>query len=135
MRLYVDVYVQHTHQHRGIEVRVYVDVYVQHIHQHGHGLIVSELQPGGWENNDNLRELPVATANPGDARVKVGSERQAASSPNSPRIALDEIGYTTIWNLSAGTLQNWPCYREDYSHKIPYTTVGFSVEIVLLLAK
>ncbi len=49
MRLYVDVYVQHTHQHRGIEVRVYVDVYVQHIHQHGHGLIVSELQPGGWE--------------------------------------------------------------------------------------
>ena len=50
MRLYVDVYVQHIHQHRGIEVRVYVDVYVQHIHQHGHGLIVSELQPGGWEN-------------------------------------------------------------------------------------
>ena len=49
MRLYVDVYVQHIHQHRGIEVRVYVDVYVQHIHQHGHGLIVSELQPGGWE--------------------------------------------------------------------------------------
>ena len=49
MRLYVDVYVQHIHQHRGIEVRLYVDVYVQHIHQHGHGLIVSELQPGGWE--------------------------------------------------------------------------------------
>ena len=40
-----------------------------------------------------LRELPVATANPGDARVKVGSDRQAASSPNRPKVAVDEIGH------------------------------------------
>ena len=33
-------------------------------------------------NNNDLRELPVETANPGDARVKVGSDRQAASRPD-----------------------------------------------------
>ena len=57
--------------------------------------------------------------------MKVGSERQAATSPDGPSYAVREIGYTTIANLSAGTLQIWPCYREDYSRKIPYTTVGF----------
>ena len=57
--------------------------------------------------------------------MKVGSERQAATSPLGPKPASVEIGYTTIANLSAGTLQIWPCYREDYSHKFPYTTVGF----------
>ena len=36
-----------------------------------------------------------------------------------------EIGYTTIANLSAGTLQNWRFHGEDCSHKFPYTTVGF----------
>ena len=45
----------------------------------------------------NLRELPVATANPGDARVKVGSERQAATSPihpksEPPRLAIQQYG-------------------------------------------
>ena len=64
----------------------------------------------------NLREL-FYDRNPGDARVKVGSERQAASSPNSPNVAVIEIGYTTIWNLSAGTLQIWPCYMGIYSDK------------------
>ena len=71
-----------------------------------------------------MREL-FYDRNPGDARVKVGSERQAASSPNSPSFAVAEIGYTSIQILSAGTLQNWRFHREDYSHKIPYTTVGF----------
>ena len=83
-------------------------------------------------NNNNLREL-FYDRNPGDARVKVGSERQAASSRTRPTDASVEIDSLMIWNISAGTLQNWPCYREDYSHKIPYTTVGFSVEIVLRL--
>ena len=55
--------------------------------------------------------------NPGDARVKVGSERQAASSPHAPNLASVEIGYTTIANLSAGTLQIWPCYMGIYSDK------------------
>ena len=70
-------------------------------------------------NNDdhNLRELPVATANPGDARVKVGSERQAATSPNSHNSASGEIGYTTIWNSPAGTLQNWRFHKEVCSDK------------------
>ena len=40
---------------------------------------ISDDNNNNNNNNDNLRELPVATANPGDARVKVGSERQAAS--------------------------------------------------------
>ena len=63
-------------------------------------------------NNYNyyyLREL-FYDRNPGDARVKVGSERQAATSPSSPNVGVDEIGYTTIWNLRGGTLQIWPCY-------------------------
>ena len=45
-----------------------------------------------------------------------------------------KIGYTTIGILSAGTLQIWPCYRGIYSHKTLYTTVGFSVDIILTLA-
>ena len=39
-----------------------------------------------------LREL-FYDRNPGDARVKVGSERQAATSPNSPNRASAEIGH------------------------------------------
>ena len=82
-----------------------------------------------------LREFACANErHPGDVRVKVGSERQAASSPASPNVASVKIASLMIWILSAGTLQNWPCYGEDYSHKTPYTTVGFSVEIVLTLA-
>ena len=46
--------------------------------------------------------------NPGDAPVKVGSDREFATSPNSPSFGVGEIGYKTIWNLSGGTLQNWP---------------------------
>ena len=57
--------------------------------------------------------------------MKVGSERQAASSPNRANSASVEIGYTTIANFSAGTLQNWRFHREDCSHKFPYTTVEF----------
>ena len=57
--------------------------------------------------------------------MKVGSERQAASSPTSPNLAPVEIGYTTIANLRRGTLQNWRFHGEDCSHKFPYTTVGF----------
>ena len=40
--------------------------------------------------NDNLREL-FYCRNPGDARVKVGSDREAASSPKSPKPGVDEI--------------------------------------------
>ena len=50
--------------------------------------------------------------------MKVGSERQVASSPRRPKDGVVEIGYTTIGILSAGT-QIWPCYREVYSHKNP----------------
>ena len=57
--------------------------------------------------------------------MKVGSERQAATSPHAPNVGAAEIGYTTIANFSAGTLQNWRFHREDCSHKFPYTTVGF----------
>ena len=73
--------------------------------------------------------------NPGDARVKVGSERQAATSPASAKPGEFEIGYTTIWLLSAGALQIWPCYMGIYSHKIPYPTVGFSAKVMPLTMK
>ena len=76
-----------------------------------------------------MREL-FYDRNPGDARVKVGSERKVAPSPSRPNSGVDEIGTVMIWNISAGPLQNWPCYSGIYSHKFPYTTVGFSVEIV-----
>ena len=67
-------------------------------------------------HHHHLREL-FYDRNPGDARVKVGSERQAASRRAGPTEAAAEIGYTTIWNLSAGTLQIWPCYMGIYSDK------------------
>ena len=57
------------------------------------------------------------TANPGDARVKVGSDRQAASSPERPTDGVAEIGYTTIGILRGGTLQNWRFHREVCSDK------------------
>ena len=34
IRVHVDVYVEHIHQHRGAPLCLYVDVYVEHIHQH-----------------------------------------------------------------------------------------------------
>ena len=49
--------------------------------------------------------------------MKVGSERQAASSPLGPNSAVAEIGYTTIANLHGGTLQNRPYYQGIYFQK------------------
>ena len=49
--------------------------------------------------------------------MKVGSDRQAASSPNSPNDAPVEIASLMIWNISAGTLQNWRFHREVCSDK------------------
>ena len=49
--------------------------------------------------------------------MKVGSDRQAASSPNLPNFAVDEIGYTTIQILRGGTIQNWRFHKEVYSEK------------------
>ena len=72
------------------------------------------LNGGGYKAN--LREL-FYDRNPGDARVKVGSDRQAASSPNRAMGCLGEIGYTTIGMLSAGTLQNWRFHKEVCSDK------------------
>ena len=40
--------------------------------------------------------------NPGDARVKVGSDREVASSPCSPKPGVVKIGYTTIGILRGG---------------------------------
>ena len=41
---------------------------------------------------DNLRELGPATANPGDAHVKVGSERESATSETLAKFGCVEIG-------------------------------------------
>ena len=64
----------------------------------------------------NLREL-FYDRNPGDARVKVGSDRQAASRPDRPKVASVKIASLMIWILSAGTLQNWRFHREVCSDK------------------
>ena len=75
-----------------------------------------------------MREL-FYDRNPGDARVKVGSERQAATSPTGPNSAVVEIGYTTIHNLSAGT-QNWPFHKEVYSEKAPRGYAGKAAKLL-----
>ena len=62
--------------------------------------------------------------------MKVGSERQAASSENGAEVGLDEIGETSIGNFSAGTLQNWLFHREDYSEKAPG---GYAGKVAKLL--
>ena len=77
----------------------------------------------------NLREL-FYDRNPGDARVKVGSERQAASSPMEANGCVHEIGYTTIQILRGGTLQNWPFHKEVYSEKAPR---GYAGKVAKLL--
>ena len=62
--------------------------------------------------------------------MKVGSERQAATSPGAANAGLDEIGVTSIGNFSAGTLQNWRFHREDYSEKAPG---GYAGKVAKLL--
>ena len=56
---------------------------------------------GGWVPQErcgqaikihNLRELGPATANPGDAHVKVGSERESATSDSRANFGWIEIG-------------------------------------------
>ena len=76
-----------------------------------------------------MREL-FYDRNPGDARVKVGSDRKVASRQRGPNYGVGEIGRLMIWIMRGGPLQNWPCYRGIYSHKIPYTTVGFCAQII-----
>ena len=80
-----------------------------------------------------LREL-FYDRNPGDAPVKVGSDREFVSSPNSAKLRIRGDRGLLYTLLRGGTLQNWPCYKGIYSHKFPRNTVGFSVEIVLILA-
>ena len=63
-----------------------------------------------------MREL-FYDRNPGDARVKVGSERQAALSRTGLNYAAEKIASLMIWILSAGTLQNWRFHREVCSDK------------------
>ena len=67
--------------------------------------------------------------------MKVGSDREAASSPGRPNFGVDEIGTLAIRFLRGGDPPKLALLQGMYSHKIPYNTEGFSVEIVLLLAK
>ena len=67
--------------------------------------------------------------------MKVGSDREAATSPNRASRGVAEIGTPAIGIVRGGTLQNWPCQRGVGSQKAHREHVGFSVEIVLLLAK
>ena len=64
----------------------------------------------------NLRELGPATANPGDAHVNVGSERESASSDTVAKSRLDRDRWISITLFSAGTLQNWP-FAQDFTPK------------------
>ena len=77
----------------------------------------------------NLREL-FYDRNPGDARVKVGSDRQAASRPIRPTRAAVKIASLMIWILCAGTLQNWRFHREVCSDE---GTQGYAGKAAKLL--
>ena len=60
--------------------------------------------------------------------MSVGSAREFATSDKVATFAKFRCRRDPGFVLSippAGTLQNWPCYRGIYPHKIPYTTVGF----------
>ena len=63
-----------------------------------------------------MRELGPATANPGDAHVKVGLERESASSETVAEVRLDRDRGLLITLFSAGALQNWP-FIEDLGPK------------------
>ena len=71
-----------------------------------------------------LREL-FYYRHPGDARVKVGSEREFASSPRFAKPRPDQNPGFSFTISPAGTLQNWRCCRDLYSEKDPYRQVGF----------
>ena len=62
--------------------------------------------------------------------MKVGSDREAATSPISSNFGVGEIGTLAIQITRTGTLRNWLCFREIYSEKFPYNTVGFGFQIV-----
>ena len=66
--------------------------------------------------------------------MKVGSDREAASSPDAGQTGLGQDPWFKIAVMPAGTLQNWPCSRGIYSDKAHQEHVGFSFEIVLTLA-
>ena len=94
-----------------IIIIIIIIIFIQHHVHHNHRIHHNR-------HTHHLREL-FYDRNPGDARVKVGSDRQAASSPSSANAGVDEIGYFSRAALSAGTLENWPFHREDYSKKAP----------------
>ena len=54
-----------------------------------------------------LREL-FCDPNPGDACMKVGSERKVATSPNSPTGGVGEIGVYYILSCAAGPSKSDP---------------------------
>ena len=56
----------------------------------------------------NLREL-FYNRNPGDVRVKVGSDREAATSPDAAKPRCGQDPWFQIAVMRGGTLQNWPC--------------------------
>ena len=63
-------------------------------------------------------------------RVKVGSDRQAASSPSAAKVGLGEIGYTTIGILRRGTLENWRFHKEVYSENAPRGYAGKAAKLL-----
>ena len=63
-----------------------------------------------------MRELGPATANPGDAHVKVGSERESATSDSRTKFRRRRDRGLLFTLFSAGTLQNWP-FIEDLGPK------------------
>ena len=69
-------------------------------------------------NNNNLREL-FYDRNPGDARVKVGSERKVASSPNSANAGLGEIGLSLSLSFPRDPSKIGPVIGEFTPKKIP----------------
>ena len=82
----------------------------------------------------HLRELPTLPSSWRCAREgRVGSGGRVVAG-RGPNVAVGQI-LGLQYQLCTGTLQNWLCWRGIYSDKAHQEHVGFSVEIVLLLAK
>ena len=64
-------------------------------------MVVVTIDNNNNNSNNNLSEL-FYCRNPGDARVKVGSDREAASSSSRPNSGVDEIGVYYILFCAGG---------------------------------
>ena len=78
-------------------------------------------------DRNHLREL-FYDRNPGDARVKVGSERKFASSPVAPSFGVGEIGVNDVGFCPRGPSKIGPVIKECTPKKNPILRWDFSLK-------